>query len=376
VIATRGHPAEFPRGRETSEHLSELGSVALVSSSEWALTEARPLFSMLGDQRPGHGLIGVSDPDIQLRDGRWSMFLGAFTTAFVVRIVEARLPPAVGITGDAWSFVTGARGRAVELGAPADRHAWDAAGMHSPSGVLGCVDGREVDRIYYAGRRSRAITGPDSRYAIGYLQAVDGTWQRGPGPVLTGDRRRPSVLEPFVRYGAGRWRMWFLSAVGETGRGQQPDYELRYTESVDGVNWDAPERFSTFEEGYFDNTVFDGPDGCQMVLARGTNLYGTTPFPAQGAWLADAPGDPAGRGSWSAPRRLLDTDNDADDWYAAGICGPAAVVQGEDLHLFATGTHASISWWRAAAGRLRRGSRPPAPAPYFLTTGRFTFRRK
>lgn len=347
-----------------------------MAPDEWILTEARPLFGMLDGPRPGHGLIGVSDPDVHLRDGVWSMFLGAFTTRFAVRIVEARLPAGAAVTDDAWAFVTGRRGRAVELGAPPDRRAWDAAGMHTPSYVRGRAGGRDVERIYYAGRRSRTITGPGSRYAVGYLERSDGIWRRGPAPVLTGDAARPSALEPFVLHAEGRWRMWFLSAIGETGRGQQPDYELRYTESDDGTRWDVPERFATVEEGFFDNTVAGGTGGARMVLARGTNLYGTTPFPAQGLWLAETARSPGPRDAWSAPRRLLDTDAGAQDWYAAGVCGPALVDEGESLHVFATGTHAPLSWWRAAARRLRRGGRPPAPAPYFLTTGRFTFRRR
>jgi hypothetical protein len=338
--------------------------------SAWRLVEASPLFSMLGDPRPGHGLMGVSDPDVHLRDGTWTMFLGAFTTRFSVRIVEARLPGDAAITDDSWKLVLDRRKRAAELGAPPDRHAWDAAGMHTPS----YVKGPGVERIYYAGRRTRKITGPGSRYALGCLEHRDGVWHRLPGPVLTGDPARPSVLEPFVLHTDGRWRMWFLSAIGETGRGEQPDYQLRYTESADGIRWEAPETFATAEEGFFDNAVTGGAAGWQMVLARGTNLYGTRPFPGQGLWLAEA-ASPGGRDSWSSLQRLLDTDAGAQDWYAAGVCGPAVVTASDRLHLFATGTHALTPWWRAALGRLRARRSLPAPAPYFLTTGRFTFRR-
>jgi hypothetical protein len=341
-----------------------------MSSGEWRLAEASPLFGMLGAARPGHGLLGVSDPDVHRRDGVWTMFLGAFTTRFAVRIVEARLPPGATVDDDSWQFVTGRGGRAVTLGAPPDRRAWDAAGMHTPS----YVNGPGAERIYYAGRRTRRITGPGSRYAIGCLERRDGAWRRRPGPVLTGDAARPSVLEPFVLHADGRWRMWFLSAIGETGRGEQPDYQLRYTESDDGLRWETPGPFATAGEGFFDNTVAGSAGRWRMLLARGTNLYGTTPFPEQGLWLAEAtvPGD---RPSWSPPRRLLDTGSGAASWYAAGVCGPAAVVDGPALHVFATGTHDGVPWWRAALGELRAGRRPPAPAPYFLTTGRFTFRR-
>src|ERR671917_435740 len=102
-----------------------------MASDAWTFVGARRLFDMLGDPPSGHGLLGVSDPDVHPRPGGgWSMYLGAFTTRFVVRIVEARLPPGAGIADDSWQLVTDGRGRAVELGAPPPRAAWDAAGMH------------------------------------------------------------------------------------------------------------------------------------------------------------------------------------------------------------------------------------------------------
>lgn len=343
---------------------------------KWDLVETRPLFAMLGDPRPGHGLLGVSDPDVHHLDGGWSMFLGAFTTGFAVRIVEARLPIGAPITDDRWAFVTGERGRATPIGAPTHRNAWDRAGMHTPSYVAGRIGDRQVERIYYAGRRSQKITGPESRYSIGYVERVEGVWRRGTSPVLTGDDTRPSVLEPFVICQDGVWRMWFLSAIGEVGRNEQPDYELRYAESEDGEHWSRPERFADADEGFFDNTVIRGGDGWTMLLARGTNLYGTAPYPSQGLWISEGAVDPRGRAHWPGPERMLDTGREAEPWYAAGVCGPAAVADGDDLlHVFATGTHSPVGWWRASLGRLRRRRSLPPPAPYFLTTGRFTFRR-
>ncbi|TWJ20128.1 hypothetical protein JD76_00223 [Micromonospora endolithica] len=345
-------------------------------SSNWVLTETRRLFDMLGDPRPGHGLLGVSDPDVHRRGQGWSMFVGAVTTRFAVRIFEARLPPSADITDDRWQFVVDGRGRAVPLGPPR-RGDWDAAGMHTPSYVRGEVDGEPVERIYYAGQRSRRMSGPRSRYAIGCLEREDGQWRRRPEPVLCGDAGRPSAMEPFVLWTSGRWRMWYLACVGEVGRGEQPDYELRYTESDDGLRWQAPERFATSAEGFFDNTIADGSPGWRMILARGTNLHGTTPFPSQGLWITESEGPPAGRAGWSRPQRLLDTDTHAEPWYAAGVCGPACVLDGDDtMHVFATGTHAPISWPREVFHRLRVRQLPPVPAPFYLATGRITFRRQ
>jgi len=339
------------------------------------LIEARPLFDMLGDPRPGHGLLGVSDPDIH-RDGEtWWMLIGAVTRRFAVRIVEARTPPGAKLTDDRWEFVTNGRGHAIEIGAPSSRRAWDGAGMHTPCYVRGDVQGRPVERIYYAGRRSLASTGPRSRFAIGLLEKHDGAWTRRSAPVLTGDAARPSALEPFVVWAEGRWRMWLLSAVGEVGPGEQPDYELRYTESDDGERWEPPQTFASADEGFFNNTVVRDGAGWSMILARGTNLHGTTPFPAQGLWVASTDDAPADRATWCEPGRILNTDVDAASWYAAGVCGPAVVVDGEAVHVFATGTYSQTGWWHAAIRRLAQRRSLPPPTPFFLATGRFTFRR-
>lgn len=340
----------------------------------WRLQSSRVLFDMVGDPRPGHGLFGVSDPDLHLIDGRWTMFLGGFTTRFVVRIVAAQLPARADITDDRWQIVVNNRGGAIQYGCPTSKDSWDWAGMHTPCYVR-TADG--VERIYYAGRLTRRHSRRQSRYAIGLLERDGDAWMRRDEPVLVGDAARPSVLEPRVIHADGRWRAWFLSAVGEVGPGEQPDYELRYAESADGVSWDEPTTFATATEGFFDNAVTAHGGRWEMVLARGTNLHGTHPFPPQGLWWseADAPGP---RECWSPPVRLLDTDIRPEAWLGAGLCGPSFVrSRGSDgverLHVFATGTRRRTSWWREAIRRLRQGRRPPVPAPFFLATGRLTF---
>ncbi|RBM13050.1 hypothetical protein DI005_31995 [Prauserella sp. PE36] len=342
----------------------------------WRLREQRPLLDMLGEKRIGHGVLGVSDPDVFYADGRWNMLLGAVTTRFKVSIVHARLPVGANIDDDRWEFVTDRRGRAALLGAPSGRGAWDRGGMHTPSRVVGTVDGEQVERVYYAGQRTRASSGRRSRYAIGFLErGQDGTWRRHEEPVVEGDEQRPSVFEPFVLHTDGRWRMWFLSSPGEVGRGEQPDYQLRYTESTDGVSWAAPEAFASTEEGFFDNCVAPTGSGWRMILARGTNLHGTHPFPSQGLWITETPTPPAGRDSWRPMARLLNTDNAAQPWYAAGLCGPAIVDDEDLMHIFATGTYAKTSWWRLVLTRLRDRKPLPPPSPFYLCTGRLTFER-
>lgn len=346
-----------------------------VESAGWSLVETRKLFDMLDSPRPGHGLLGVSDPDIHHLDGRWCMVVGAMNSRFRVRLYEARLPEGADITDDCWQFVTDDDDHAVALGAP-EHGAWDSPGMHSPTYVRGPANDRTVERIYYAGQLSRAMSGKRSRYAIGYLErSPGGQWVRHSEPVLYGDDTRPSAMEPYVLWAGGQWRMWYLACVGEVGRGELPDYEMRYTTSEDGQTWTTPERFATTVEGFFNNTVIVGDAGSRMIAARGTNLHGTDPFPSQGLWLADTTGVPGDRASWQPFERLLDTDTAAEPWYAAGICGPACVLDGDDtMHIFATGTHSPISWYRAIFQQLRR-RRPVVPAPFYLATARFTFRR-
>lgn len=135
------------------------------------------------------------------------MFVGAMNSRFRVRLYEARLPEGADITDDRWRFVTDSRDRAVALGAP-ERDAWDSPGMHSPTYVRGTANDRTVERIYYAGQLSRAMSGKRSRYAIGYLErSAGGQWVRHPEPVLYEDDTRPSAMEPYVLWAGGQWRM-------------------------------------------------------------------------------------------------------------------------------------------------------------------------
>jgi hypothetical protein len=213
---------------------------------------------------------------------------------------------------------------------------------------------------------------------IGMLERMGDSWAGRDAPVIQGDDVRPSALEPRVVFADGLWRIWYLSAIGEVGREEQPDYELRYAESKDGIDWDSPETFSTKDEGFFDNSVQPHDGYWEMILARGTNLYGTRPYPNQGLWWSESSTKPGPRHNWTPPVQFLDTDSEAESWFASGVCGPsfvrsAAADGRERIHVFATGTREPTSWIAAAIQRLRRRRRPPPPSPYYLAVGRFTF---
>ena len=48
----------------------------------------------------------------------------------------------------------------------------------------------------------------------------------------------------------GRYRMWYQANPHEVGPGEQPDYELRCTDSVDGItDWSPPQVFAGPDEG-------------------------------------------------------------------------------------------------------------------------------
>ncbi len=340
---------------------------------------ATPLFSMVDGLAPVTNVLGVSDPDVHLVDGRWTMFLGGFTTRLRVSLFTATLPPGASLSSNEWTLTTqhGRVQQALPLVADPPRRAWDAQGMHTPC----FVDGPER-RVYYAGRSSRAVTGVDSRYAIGVLRQIGGRWVRHGPPVHVGTDERPSALEPHVRVDDGLWRMWYLSTVGEPGPGELPDYRIHYVESADGIaGWSAPRTFFTSDDGFFDLTVRRVDDRFQMIVARGTNLYGTPGYPEQGLWHLDSPTGSGDRGDWSAePRRLLDTGLTPLPWFANGTLGPSMHLgdTGADrdtCYVFCTGTHARSNWFAAAARRAAAGRRPPVPAPFHFTTGRLAFAR-
>ncbi|WP_438022126.1 hypothetical protein [Sorangium sp. So ce233] len=336
-------------------------------------------FDMLRGLAPVRNVLGLSDPDVHLLDGRWVMFLGGFTTRLRVSLFTAVLPEGSPLASDDWALVTdpGRPGHAAPLVPDPPRGAWDGKGMHAPSYVVGA--GGEP-RVYYAGRSSSATTGPSSRYAIGCLRRTPAGWVRHGPPVHRGTDARPSVLEPLVLHDGGLWRMWYLSAIGEVGRGELPDYQLEYVESDDGIDrWSAPQILFTTQDGYFDNAVQRVGDHYEMVVARGTNLYSTPDFPPQGLWWLRSERPSGRRGDWTEePIRLLDTDTDALPWFANGGCAPSFhygdTPQDRDtLYVFFTGTSAKVSWLRCAAERLARLRLPPIPSPYYLAVGRVAF---
>lgn len=329
----------------------------------------RVLWDMLDGPMP-RGVLGLSDPDVHHVDGRWVMYLGGFSTSFRNRLYRAALAPGAEPALRGWRLDRDGHGRLRPLAPDGRRGAWDAGGMHTPSYVP--PHRGFPARVYYAGRRTARRYGDGSAYAVGLLErGPDGSWSRRPGPVVEGSGDRPGALEPTVVPVDDGYRMWFLSTPHEVGPGEQPDFELRVCDSRDGTAWSSPRVFATAQEGWLDCAVDGAGPAWTMLLARGTNLHGTRPYPEQGLWRIRAATPSGLREEWSAPERVLDTDAPATPaWMGHGVCGPSVAARADGTRLvFFTGTHRAPPWWRVAVRRLASARRPPVPAPYFLATG-------
>lgn len=330
------------------------------------------LWDMVDGPMP-RGLLGMGDPDVHLIDGVQTMLLGGFSISFRNRLYRATLPSGADPASDAWQIETDRRGRALALAEDPPRGAWDGAGMHTPSYVPAV--GAQPARIYYTGRGSRRHYGSGSRYAIGALELVAGTWQRRDAPLIEGVGRRQSVLEPLVVAEHGRYAMWFQANPHEIGPGELPDYELRVAESTDGIVWTAPRVFATPDEGFFDNAVVRTDDGWLMVLARGSNLHGMSSFPEQGLWVSRSRTLSTDRSDWTEPTRVLDTDlSGTAAWMARGVYGPGLLIDDGVPVIYATGVHDAPSWPIFNLRRVLRARRLVVPSPFYLAVGAMRLR--
>ncbi len=330
-------------------------------------TASRPvrLWDMVDGPVP-RGVLGLGDPNVHVVDGRTTMFLGGFSTTFRNRLYTAVLDDGADPATGPWRVETDDRRRAQPLVADPPRHAWDGAGMHTPSYVPAVAD--RPARVYYTGRSSRKQYGATSRYAIGALELVDGQWRRLDGPLVRGDSERGSVLEPRVVHDGRQYLMWFQANPYEMGPGDPPDHELRVARSDDGVTWSAPQVFASTDEAFFDNALARTRDGWLMVLSRSADLHGTGGFPPQGLWVATADTPSPDRDDWSEPVHVLRTDDPGTPaWLARGTYGPGVLHTDEGRSVvFATAVRTAPRWPRFVAGRLLRGQ-PVVPAPFYLS---------
>lgn len=326
-----------------------------------------PLWDMVGGPMP-RGVLGLGDPDVHVIDGMPTMFLGGFSSSFRNRLYVATLDHGADPAHPSWSVDLDGNDRARALALDPPRDAWDAEGMHTPSFVPAV--GNQPARIYYTGRASRKQYGPRSSYAIGALELIGGEWVRRNEPVIRGVAPRSSVLEPLVVHDRDRYVMWFQTNSHEIGPGELPDYELRVTESCDGVSWSEPQVFATPEEGFFDNAVARTREGWLMVLARGSDLHGTGGFPEQGLWVSTARTLSTSRAVWSEPKHVLNTgDPRMPAFLARGTYGPGILhdVEHDRTVVYVTGVREAPRWPIFLARRILHGRRPVIPSPFYLS---------
>ncbi|WP_199433503.1 hypothetical protein [Qaidamihabitans albus] len=326
------------------------------------------LWDMAEGFGPIKNLLGAGDPNVHKIGGQWWMFLGAFQDTFKTNLFSASLPHGAPLSSSEWSFTTEESDphRAASLVPQPGDGSWDAAGLHTPRYVQGIdASGRKVERIYYSGRTTEAVTGNSgSRYAIGMLERVDGAWIRRDDPVFVGTGDDPCALEPTVHYSDGKWRMWYNDAPNP-GPGELPRYRINYVESRDGVtDWSAPVQFFSVADSYFDTSITDVGHGYEMVASRGGNHYLTTSFPEQGLWWYSSEAASGRRADWTAdPVRILDSSGGAY-WYANGVFGPCVrygdtEADRNTMYVFFTGTYQPAD--------------PPFPAPFYFAVGRAEF---
>lgn len=334
---------------------------------------------MLHGFRPVTNLLGVGDPDVHQIDGQWRMFFGGFHTGFANNLFSASLPPGAPLSSNEWNITTtiARPRRAAALIDQPPKGSWDAKGLHTPSYVVGkCPVGddtwAESERIYYAGRNSGSIIDNKRPISIGVLERCNGSWFRHPDPVLTGTREFPSVLEPKVRYFAGKWRIWYAATPRVAGKSTRPIYEIRYVESADGIrDWTEPTILFSTKEAYFDTVVTDFDDYFGAVVCRSGNLASRLNFPPQGLWWMTSATPSGNRQDWSCePLELLRADMNSENWYANGVLGPSVQHEYGTTYVFFTGINRETSWPKLALHRLAAGKLPPFPAPFYLSIGR------
>lgn len=349
----------------------------------------RKLFDMRERFAPITNLLGVGNPDVQKIGDRWWMFFGGFHTGCKNNLFSASLPAGAPLNSDPWTITAQMNKprRAASLVAQPRRGSWDATGLHTPSYAVGAgmdASGQfyACERIYHAGRNSQSIIDNSKPISIGVLEKTPRGWARYPRPVLVGTSDFASVLEPKVRYLEGKWRMWYAATPRVAGKKTPPIYQIRYVESEDGItSWSQPQVLFSTDEGYFDAVVNPSTDGYEMVTCRSGNLSGASAFPVQGLWWLSSQAPSGNRKDWSHdPLPILEVDSAAADWYANGVLGPSAQYGDTDedrntMYVFFTGVSRETNWLRAARKAFARGSRPPFPAPFYLSIARAQFRR-
>lgn len=345
------------------------------------------LFSMLQGYKPITNLLGAGDPNVHKIDDQWWMFFGGFQKNFKNNLFSASLPAGEPLTsGMKWTIITDPNhpGKALPLIAQPDKKEWDHYGLHEPCFVNGMQKDDKGEwvpcrRIYYTGRSSRKVQGNETPFSIGFLEKTTRGWERHPTPVITGTSKNPSALGPKVIFEEGRWRIWYRATPREPAKGEEPQVEIYYSESEDGIsNWSQPELFFTRKDLIAHAYPLKTTTGYEMLVSTSPNLYGDSFYPPPNLWLLRSAQLSGRRKDWTEqPIPLLGTDQ-VEAWYQGGffgssLCEADSIAEKGSRYIFFTGVHKPIRWLTYSMKRLTSFRKPPVPAPFYFTIGFFKF---
>ncbi len=218
-------------------------------------------------------------------------------------------------------------------------------GCFDDSGVIPAwlVNHQGLKYLYYIG--VNVGTTVPYRNALGLAISSDGgeTFERAyPGPVLDRFASEPYLCaSPCVLVENGTWKMWYTAGLGWKVVDGKPEplYNICYTESLDGVNWQRPGHVAiplrASEEGGLSRpSVLPGPDLYRMWFsARGVSNYRTEKAHSYRIGYAESHDGIV----WSRNDDLAGIDVAPQGWDSEMIAYPCVYRWQEDLYMVYNG---------------------------------------
>jgi hypothetical protein len=349
-------------------------------------TQPKIIFDMLEGYAPVKNLLGMADPNVHKIDGQWWMFFGAMQRNFTNNLFWATLPKGEPLNADMqWQITMDPTNpkKAQSLTRQPSKGEWDHFGLHEPC----FVEGKKRDdagkwvpsrRIYYTGRTGRSLFGKNTKYSIGLLELTANGWQRHGAPVITSDVLSHCALAPKVIYDDDekKWRIWYLADAREPVKGDKDAADIYYSESDDGIIWQAPKSFFGNEYKFTHAHVHRRGDGTyEMLLSKMASFSGEASYHEHKLWISTAETPSGHRSDWSELQEVI-VAKGGKVWYANGFFGSSvceADAKGEEgeQYIFFTGIRGSFNWLKIAVKRLMKLKKPPNLAPFYFAIGFF-----
>jgi hypothetical protein len=235
-------------------------------------------------------------------------------------------------------------------------------------GDPGCFDDRGVmpacivalggrKFLYYSG--FTADPAVPYRLAIGVAVSSDGgmSFTRvGPDPILDRTVAEPHLCAaPFVLPGSV-WRMWYSAGLGwiPGEQGPEPLYDLRYSESTDGIQWSRPGRLCLDlkeGEGGIAKPVVVPDEGCYRMwfCYRGQLGFRSDRAAAYKIGYAESPDGL----HWDRQDERSGIVLSAEGWDSEMAAYPNILRRGNRLYLFYNGNGFGRSGFGYALGDIR-----------------------